>query len=135
MIKKISVKNFKCFERIKVDFKELNLFTGINGMGKSTLIQSILLLRQTYEKYNSSEWARIILNGHYINLGTMKDVAYWYRDDDDIQISVLEDEQQWEVVWNKDYVNLVLAQDEENKHERYSLMGNGFEYVSAERLV
>lgn len=55
MIKKISVKNFKCFERITVDFKELNLFTGINGMGKSTLIQSILLLRQTYEKYNSSE--------------------------------------------------------------------------------
>lgn len=134
MIKKIYLKNFKCFEEITVDFKELNLFTGINGMGKSTLIQSILLLRQTYEKYNCSEWPRIILNGRYVNLGTIKDVSYWYREDDDIKISVWEDEKKWEVIWSKEYVNSVLAQAEESGHERYSLMGQGFEYVSAERL-
>lgn len=134
MIREIGVKNFKCFEKISVDFKELNLFTGINGMGKSTLIQAILLLRQTYEKYNSTDWQRIILNGHYINLGTIKDVAYWYREDDDIKISVLEDEQEWQITWNKDRVNLVLAQHEENENDKFSLMGNGFEYISAERL-
>ena len=55
MIKNISLKNFKCFENINVECRELNLFTGINGMGKSTLIQALLLLRQTYEKYNSSD--------------------------------------------------------------------------------
>ena len=52
MIEKISLKNFKCFEKIDVTCRELNLFTGINGMGKSTLIQALLLLRQTYEKNN-----------------------------------------------------------------------------------
>ena len=55
MIEKISLKNFKCFERIDVTCRDLNLFTGINGMGKSTLIQALLLLRQTYEKNNCLE--------------------------------------------------------------------------------
>lgn len=50
MIKKIEVKNFKCFEEMSIDCRELNLFTGVNGMGKSTLIQALLLFRQTYER-------------------------------------------------------------------------------------
>lgn len=134
MIKSISLKNFKCFEDINVECRELNLFTGINGMGKSTLIQALLLLRQTYEKYNSSDWKRIVLNGNYTNLGTMKDVAYWYRTEDNIQISILEDELMWECAWNENHVNLLLAQDEKIYNERCSLMGEGFEYISAERL-
>ncbi|NJN77796.1 MAG: AAA family ATPase, partial [Saprospiraceae bacterium] len=28
----------------------LNLFTGANGVGKSSIIQALLLLRQSYEK-------------------------------------------------------------------------------------
>ena len=40
MIKNISLKNFKCFENINVECRELNLFTGINGMGKSTYIDN-----------------------------------------------------------------------------------------------
>lgn len=134
MVKNISLKNFKCFENINVECRELNLFTGINGMGKSTLIQALLLLRQTYEKYNSSDWQRIVLNGHYINLGTIKDVAYWYRTEDDIQISILEDELMWKCTWNEKYVSLLLNQKEKNRNERGSLMGRGFEYISAERL-
>ena len=50
MIKRIYVKNFKCFEEVSVECRELNLFTGVNGMGKSTIIQALLLLRQTSEQ-------------------------------------------------------------------------------------
>ena len=49
MIRTIYVKNFKCFEKISVECRLLDLFTGINGMGKSTIIQALLLLRQTSE--------------------------------------------------------------------------------------
>lgn len=134
MIKEVNVKNFKCFEQISVNFKELNLFTGINGMGKSTLIQAILLLRQTYEKYNSSDWQRMVLNGHYINLGTMKDIAYWYRAEDETQISIREDELMWNCAWNEKYVRLLLTTEEKKQNEKNALLGNGFEYISAERL-
>ncbi len=134
MIKEVNIKNFKCFEQLTVDFKELNLFTGINGMGKSTLIQAILLLRQTYEKNNSLDWKRIVLNGHYINLGTMKDVAYWYRAEDETQISILEDEMMWNCVWNEKDVSLLLTTEEKKENEKCKLLKNGFEYISAERL-
>ena len=39
MIEKISLKNFKCFEKIDVTCRELNLFTGINGMGTGEAVK------------------------------------------------------------------------------------------------
>lgn len=49
MIKKLELKNFKCFENIELNFSNLNLLTGINSAGKSSIIQSILLIKQTFE--------------------------------------------------------------------------------------
>lgn len=134
MIRNIFLKNFKCFESFNVECRELNLFTGINGMGKSTVIQALLLLRQTYERHNSFDWKRIVLNGQYVNLGTMKDIAYWYRENDDVQISILEDEQKWECSWNEKELRLSLPQNEKENLTKGSLMREGFEYISAERL-
>lgn len=75
MIEKIQIENFKSLKKFSEDFKNLNLLTGLNGMGKSSLIQVLLLLRQSYFKglLNSSG---IILKGDYIELGTGKDVFY-----------------------------------------------------------
>ena len=39
MIKKIELKNFKCFESLELPLGNLNLLSGINSMGKSTIIQ------------------------------------------------------------------------------------------------
>ena len=49
MIKEIRLKNFKVFEEESFNIKPLTLITGVNGMGKSTLIQSLLFLKQNYE--------------------------------------------------------------------------------------
>ena len=45
MIKRLAMKNFKCFEDMGLDLKAVNILTGLNGMGKSTVLQSLLLLR------------------------------------------------------------------------------------------
>lgn len=76
MVRSIYVKNFKCFENISVECRELNLFTGINGMGKSTIIQALLLLRQTYERVMPGRENNALLNGKYVSLGTLKDISY-----------------------------------------------------------
>lgn len=34
MIRNLKLKNFKCFENLDLDLKNVNIFTGINGMGK-----------------------------------------------------------------------------------------------------
>ena len=47
MINKIMLKNFKCFQSLELNLKRLNILSGLNGMGKSTVIQSLLLLKQS----------------------------------------------------------------------------------------
>ena len=91
MIKQIKVKNFKCFEEMSVECRELNLFTGVNGMGKSTLIQALLLFRQTYERNQLGSHDHMFLNGRYVSLGKIKDISYWYKKDEDISLLVKEE--------------------------------------------
>jgi predicted ATPase len=50
MITQIQIQNFKSLQDITVNCQNLNILTGINGMGKSSLIQTLLLLRQSYMK-------------------------------------------------------------------------------------
>lgn len=132
MIKNIKVKNFKCFEELSVECRELNLLTGVNGMGKSTLIQALLLLRQTYERADFVN-NHVLLNGRYISLGSINDISYWYKNTDEIEITVTEDSQNFECSYDKKNKALVLA-GISSKAKQCSLTGNGFEYISAERL-
>ncbi|MFB2918962.1 AAA family ATPase [Aerosakkonema funiforme] len=73
MLTKIEFKNFKCFkDKIQFPFKQINLLTGINGRGKSTLLQALLLMRQSIE--HSEVTNQILLNGSCIRLGNFVDV-------------------------------------------------------------
>lgn len=73
MLTKIELENFKCFkERIAFPLGKLNLLTGINGRGKSTLLQSLLLMRQSIEHNDSA--SQIVLNGSCVNLGQFTDI-------------------------------------------------------------
>lgn len=45
----IKIKNFKILKSISIELSNLNLITGVNSSGKSSLIQSLLLLAQNTE--------------------------------------------------------------------------------------
>ena len=66
MINKISIQNFKCFDEFSLPMSNINILSGINGMGKSTVIQSLLLLRQSMIK--NGELGGLKINGEYISL-------------------------------------------------------------------
>ena len=51
---------------------KINLFTGINGRGKSTTLQSLLLMRQSPEHSRTTD--QIIFNGNCVELGNFDDV-------------------------------------------------------------
>lgn len=73
MIRKLQIQNFKCFQEKKIfDFSKLNLLTGINGRGKSSLLQSILLLSQSVDNSNFKDG--LVLNGKHIDLGNFEDI-------------------------------------------------------------
>ena len=73
MLTNITLENFKCFkEEIEFPLKQINLLTGINGRGKSTLLQSLLLMRQSIDDHFFAN--KIILNGSCIKLGKFEDI-------------------------------------------------------------
>lgn len=76
MIKSIEVENFKCLRQHKFDMKNLNILSGINGTGKSTFIQSILLQMQSLDYEGKAKFLN--LNGQYINMGVGKDAHCEY---------------------------------------------------------
>lgn len=73
MLKQIKLTNFKCFQgETTFPLSNFNLLTGINGSGKSTFLQALLLMRQSieYDIYTT----RLALNGSCVNLGGFDDV-------------------------------------------------------------
>ncbi|GHT52250.1 hypothetical protein FACS1894106_0560 [Spirochaetia bacterium] len=73
MIEFINIKWFKTLFDVSFPCSRLCLFSGLNGMGKSSLIQALLLLRQSWEQ-NALINRGLLLNGDYVNLGKGKDV-------------------------------------------------------------
>ena len=47
MIQSLELKNFKAIKKKNFKLRNLNILLGLNGQGKSSFIQSLLLLRQS----------------------------------------------------------------------------------------
>lgn len=91
MIKTVSIENFKCFEnQTSFFFSKINLLTGINGRGKSSLLQSLLLLSQTFRKQKSPQ--KLIINGEWINLGTFEDIKNSDTDKKSVFLNIITDD-------------------------------------------
>jgi predicted ATPase len=71
LFKSLSLKNFKCFQEVDVEFAPITLLTGANSSGKSSLIYSILAMLQTeqFPLYLSP-------NGKYVDMGSMKEMVF-----------------------------------------------------------
>lgn len=139
MIKKIKIKNFKCFEEIELELSNMNLLSGVNSMGKSTIIQALLLLRQAFEKGSLKDG--IYLNGNYTQIGTGYDLLY-FNADGDIEI-ILTDEYDQEHKWVLDYIrdsdylkiNHKMSEGiDDITEENLNLLNQNFEYIMAERF-
>ena len=76
MIKNIKLKNFKVFEDENIELAPLTLITGINGMGKSSVIQALLLLKQSYEIGYLELKNQVDLSNDYIDLESAESLCY-----------------------------------------------------------
>lgn len=75
MFTRVSLENYKCFSN-KEDFnlRKVNVFTGYNGRGKSTVFQSFLLLAQSL--YDNKTLKNLIVNGSFCKLGLFEDLIH-----------------------------------------------------------
>lgn len=73
MYTQLVLERFKCFaEEQKIPLSQITLLYGLNGRGKSSVLQSLLLLFQSMKNNNSVE--SLYLIGDLINLGKYSDV-------------------------------------------------------------
>lgn len=65
MLDAIHIQGFKCFDKVEIALRRINIFSGTNSSGKSSAIQAFLLLCNNAMKNSSSP-----LNGMWLRLGT-----------------------------------------------------------------
>lgn len=76
MINELLLENFKLFgkETRFSGLKSINLLTGVNGRGKSSALQPLLLYKQTLLRSRSSR--QVFLSGSFVDLGNASDVKH-----------------------------------------------------------
>jgi predicted ATPase len=70
----------------KIEFAPLTIFCGKNSSGKSTVLQSILLLSQTLKNNEPSQ--TLVLNGPMVKLGSVNDIKSSYLNSKDVTIDI-----------------------------------------------
>ncbi|MEA3415706.1 MAG: DUF3696 domain-containing protein [Thermodesulfobacteriota bacterium] len=139
MIKQIKIKNFKSHSRTDLELSSLNILTGLNGMGKSSAIQALLLLRQTFQKNMLGKGLE--LNADLCAIGVAEDALYQSAEDDLIEFAIHcgEDQHKWSfMVDDKKLTDTFLKIKESNIKnastlKSISLFNNKFQYISAFR--
>ena len=81
MLAGIQVRNFKSIKNLELKCKNLNLLTGTNSSGKSTICQAILLAGQNMETASG-------LNGSFLSLGELEENVCKYSAEKEIQITL-----------------------------------------------
>ncbi|CAK8716977.1 Putative ATPase [Candidatus Electrothrix laxa] len=140
MLEFIRVQGFKTLLDASFPLTSLNIFTGLNGMGKSTLLQVLLLLRQSYER-NTLFNKGLLLQGEYTSLGTGSDILSEQAEENSIEFILTWSEQKpLQLCFNyapqSDLQPLEesISLGEYRSPETISLFNKKFQYLSADRV-
>lgn len=135
MISKLRIQGFKCFKNQEIRLGRLTLLAGVNATGKSTVIQALLLLRQSVKDAKIDE---LTLNENLIHIGTAEDALCTQSDQDAIMFSLTTTEGE-QVSFKFDYPKgeperYALKLGHAQTIPQLNLFTGGFIYLCAERL-
>jgi len=85
MINELGLENFKSFSSENVEFSNLNILSGLNGSGKSSVIQALCVIRQSFDQNGIS---LVNLNGDLVTVGKGRDCLSDFADSDIVTIEV-----------------------------------------------
>jgi predicted ATPase len=78
MLRRLTFTNFKTWEKADIEFGQVTGLFGTNSSGKTSLIQFLLMLKQTKEATDRA--LSLELNGNYVKLGSFGDVVFGHDD-------------------------------------------------------
>ncbi|MCD8210383.1 MAG: DUF3696 domain-containing protein [Prevotella sp.] len=141
MIKKLIIKNFKCHQNTEIDLSNLTVLTGTNSSGKTSIIQALLLLRQSLRKGRLMEG--LDLNYPLCSIGTGNDALYRFADIGEIEFNIIDEhDEKFSFQFNAELSNFgntflekkFYSENVSDKNlESLSLFNSDFQYISVNR--
>ena len=101
MLRRIGLSNFKCWRELDIKLAPITLLFGTNSSGKTAILQSLLMLKQTARGFDPGQ--HINFGGgerDYVDLGSYQDLVYSQDQSKDIAASL---------TWEK--AGAILARD------------------------
>jgi len=132
-IRKLTIRNFKAFEEaFEVPFKDLTVLAGGNSVGKSTVVQALLLSRIAMENANENSIISVPLNEEYLlNLGKTRQITNSQYITFEFEFERESVNLVFDVPIDKNYLNLQL---DNPKLPNNVLKNNALHYLNAERI-
>jgi predicted ATPase len=135
MIERIRLLNFKASRDVDVRLAPLSVLAGLNSSGKSSLLQAIAVLRQSYR--NAGNMESLVLSGELIQLGHGRDVLSETAGgaDDSIVLEFQENERsyRWVCLSVSDASELKFRERPETVPE--FLLNPNFQFLQADRAM
>lgn len=142
MINILRLINFKSHKDTELNLKNLTILSGQNGVGKSSVIQSLLILRQTHQKNRLDKI--LDLNSPLCFIGKSDDAIYRFPNNEfENQIAIILADHKQDYSWvfensnhqNSTYLERVNDIDDSGGYEILSLFTENFQYLSAFRSI
>lgn len=131
----VALHNFKCWADETIPLGALTLLTGLNGAGKSSLIQSLMVLRQSHQQGLLAQGA-LAINGEIVTIGTGADAFCEQAGDKELHLGLAwtdNVERTWKFSYDRDSDVLARTGEEVTAPDRPPFFGE-VAYLAAERL-
>jgi len=138
MLTDLKLFQFKKFNDELIELYPMTLLTGVNGMGKSSVIQALIVLRQSFDKGELQNNDRLVIEDkELVNLISPDDMLNADAENTEVSISIVDDfagEAEWRVKAEGKTNTLPLIMAVEKSIYSSTLFADSFQYLNAERI-
>ena len=144
MIDKLTITNFKAFGSAEIRLAPYTLLSGLNSSGKSTVLQALALLRQSFDQgLLSLDDGGFPLNGELTQLGTGQDVLHedyvtpaGEQPQIGFQLSASNILNEWQGAYGRedDLLPLTICSPAAEAGSAFTIFNEGFQYLRADRI-
>lgn len=133
MLERIGLENFKASRDIDVRLAPLSVLTGLNSSGKSTLLQAIGALRQSYDSNGRTDG--LSLSGELVQLGKYSDLLTEGTSGDAVAVTILDDGTSYRWAFSGASDANQLRFSEEPTPPPNFLISPDFQFLQANRIL